>query len=73
MALWTFSDAQEADHQIGYSPKIGLCTVIRIAWYWEETTEAGFKDADELGVIDEYGKNMPLKEFRISVGVKNIT
>lgn len=31
-----------------YSPKIGLCTVIRIAWYWEETTEAGFKDADEL-------------------------
>ena len=35
--------------------------------------EAGFKDTDELVVIDEYGKTMSMKEFLASVGVKNIT
>ena len=65
----------ELEHHIGYSPEVRLCTVTRerIVWHREETAEAGFKDTDELVVIDEYGKTMSMKEFLASVGVKNIT
>ena len=61
--------------QIGYDPEVRLCTITstRTVWHREETAEAGFKDTDELVVIDEYGKAMPLKDFLTSVGVKNIT
>ena len=60
---------------IGYDPAVRLCTITntRVVWHREETAEAGFKETDELVVIDEYGKAMPLKEFLTSVGVKNIT
>lgn len=66
---------RELEHHIGYSPEVRLCTVTRerIVWHREETAEAGFKDTDELVVIDEYGKTMSMKEFLASVGVKNIT
>ena len=66
---------RELNHQIGYSPEVRLCTITRdrIVWHREETAEAGFKDSDELVVIDEYGKVIPLKEFLASVGVTNIT
>lgn len=66
---------RELEHHIGYSPEVRLCTVTRerIVWHREETAEAGFNETDELVVIDEYGKSMPLKEFLASVGVKNIT
>ena len=46
----------------------------RIVWHRTETAEAGFKETDELVVIDEYGKAQPLKEFLASIGVKyNLT
>ena len=66
---------RELSHQIGYSPEVRLCTITRerIVWHREETGEAGFKETDELLVIDEYGKVMPLKEFLASVGITNIT
>lgn len=66
---------RELEHHIGYSPEVRLCTVTRerIVWHREETAEAGFKDTDELVVIDEYGKTMSMKEFLASVGIKNIT
>lgn len=50
---------------IGYDPEVRLCTITstRIIWHREETAEAGFKETDELVVIDEYGKAMPLQEF----------
>ena len=55
--------------QIGYDPEVRLCTITstRIVWHREETAEAGFKETDELVVIDEYGKVIPLKEFLASV------
>ena len=61
--------------QIGYDPEVRLCTITssRIIWHRAETAEAGFKETDELVVIDEYGKVIPLKEFLASVGVTNIT
>ena len=61
--------------QISYEPEVRLCTITstRIVWHREETAEAGFKETDELVVIDEYGKVIPLKEFLASVGVTNIT
>ncbi len=57
---------------IGYSPEVRLCTRTsgRIVWHREETTEAGFRESDELVVIDEYGKVVPLKEFLASIGVQ---
>ena len=57
---------------IGYSPEVRLCTRTggRIVWHREETAEAGFRESDELVVIDEYGKVVPLQEFLTSVGVK---
>ena len=60
---------------IGYDPQVRLCTITRerIVWHREETVEAGFKDTDELVVIDEYGKAQPLKEFLASVGITNIS
>lgn len=60
---------------IGYDPEVRLCTITRerIVWHREETAEAGFKETDELVVIDEYGKAMPLKEFLASIGISNIT
>lgn len=60
---------------IGYDPEVRLCTITRerIVWHREETAEAGLKDTDELVVVDEYGKVIPLKEFLVSVGVTNIT
>ena len=60
--------------QIGYDPEVRLCTSTRIVWHREETAEAGFKETDELVVIDEYGKAQPLKEFLASIGIKyNLT
>lgn len=66
---------RELNHQIGYSPEVRLCTITssRIVWHREEAAEAGFKETDDLVVIDEYGKVMPLKEFLVSVGIDNIT
>lgn len=67
---------RELNHQIGYDPEVRLCTITsnRIVWHRTETAEAGFKDTDELVVIDEYGKAQPLKEFLASIGVKyNLT
>lgn len=60
---------------IGYDLQVRLCTITRerIVWHREETVEAGFKDTDELVVIDEYGKAQPLKEFLASVGITNIS
>ena len=60
---------------IGYDPQVRLCTITRerIVWHREETVEAGFKDTDELVVIDVYGKAQPLKEFLASVGITNIS
>lgn len=60
---------------IGYDSEVRLCTIpsTRIIWHREETAEAGFKETDELVVIDEYGKAMPLKEFLASIGIPNIT
>lgn len=60
---------------IGYDPEVRLCTITRerIVWHREEAAEAGFKKTDELVVIDEYGKAMPLKEFLASIGISNIT
>lgn len=57
---------------IGYSPEVRLCTRTsgRIVRHREETTEAGFRESDELVVIDEYGKVVPLKEFLASIGVQ---
>lgn len=65
---------RELEHQIGYSPEVRLCTVTRerIVWHREETAEAGFKDTDELIVIDEYGKSRPLDVFLTSVGVTKV-
>lgn len=50
---------------IGCDPEVRLCTVTggRIVWYKEEAAAAGFQEADELVVVDEYGKPMPLEEF----------
>ena len=62
--------------QIGYDPEVRLCTITssRIVWHRAEIAEAGFKETDELVVIDEYGKAQPLKEFLASIGVKyNLT
>ena len=66
---------RELNHQISYNPEVRLCTTTRdqIVWHREEIAEAGFKENDELIVIDEYGKTIPLKKFLASVGVKNIT
>ena len=67
---------RELNHQIGYDPEVRLCTITsnRIVWHRTETAVAGFKDTDELVVIDEYGKAQPLKEFLASIGVKyNLT
>lgn len=63
---------RELIHQIGYDPEARLCTITssRIVWHREETAEAGFKETDELVVIDEYGKTQPLKEFLASIGFK---
>ena len=60
---------------IGYDPQVRLCTITstRIVWHRDETGEAGFKETDELVVIDEYGKVQSLKEFLTSVGITNIT
>ena len=60
---------------IGYAPEVRLCTITasRVVWYCEETTEAGFTEADDLLVIDEYGKAQPLLEFLASLGIRNIT
>ena len=57
---------------IGYSPEVrfGTRTGSRIVWHREETAEAGFSESDELVVVDEYGKVVPLKEFLASVGVQ---
>ena len=57
---------------VGYCPEVRLCTRTggRIVWHREETAEAGFRESDELVVIDEYGKVVPLKEFLTSVGVQ---
>lgn len=61
--------------QIGYDPEVRLCTITasRVVWHCEETTEAGFTEADDLLVIDEYGKAQPLLEFLASLGIRNIT
>lgn len=67
---------RELNHQIGYDPEVRLCTITsnRIVWHRTETAKAGFKETDELVVIDEYGKAQPLKEFLASIGVKyNLT
>ena len=60
------------NEHIGYDPEVRLCTITssRIVWHRDETAEAGFTSADELVVIDEYGKTQPLKEFLASIGVK---
>lgn len=60
---------------IGYDPEVRLCTITRerIIWHREEAAEAEFKKTDELVVIDEYGKAMPIKEFLTSIGIPNIT
>ena len=57
---------------IGYSPEVRFCTRTgsRIVWHRKETAEAGFSESDELVVVDEYGKGVPLKEFLASVGVQ---
>ena len=57
---------------IGYSPEVRFCirTGSRIVWHRKETAEAGFSESDELVVVDEYGKGVPLKEFLASVGVQ---
>lgn len=54
---------------IGYAPEVRLCTITRerIVWHREEAAEAGFEKTDELVVIDEYGKVMPIKEFLASI------
>lgn len=46
---------RELIHQIGYDPEARLCTITssRIVWHREETAEAGFKETDELVVIDD--------------------
>lgn len=56
--------------QIGYDPEVRLCTITstRIVWHREEIAEAGFKETDELVVIDEYGKAQLLKEFLSETG-----
>ena len=67
---------RELNHQIGHDPEVRLCTITsnKIVWHREETAEAGFKETDELVVIDEYGKAQPLKGFLASIGVKyNLT
>lgn len=67
---------RELIHQIGYDPEVRLCTITssRIVWHRDETAEAGFTSADELVVIDEYGKAQRLKEFLSSIGIKyNLT
>lgn len=60
---------------IGYDPEVRLCTITRerIIWHREEAAETGLKKTDELVVIDEYGKAMPIKEFLTSIGIPNIT
>lgn len=65
---------RELEHHIDYSPEVRLCTATRerIVWHREETAEAGFKDTDELIVIDEYGKSRPLDVFLTSVGVTKV-
>ena len=71
-----FPICRELIHQIGYDPEVRLCTITssRIVWHRDETAEAGFTSADELVVIDEYGKAQPLKEFLSSIGIKyNLT
>ena len=61
--------------QIGYDPEVRFCTITagRVVWHYEETTEAGFAEGDDLLVIDEYGKAQPLLEFLASLGIRNIT
>jgi len=61
---------RELNHQIGYDPEVRLCTITRerIIWHREELGEANFQETDELIVIDEYGKAMPLKEFLCTIG-----
>ena len=56
------------NEHIGYDPEVRLCTLTRdrVVWHWEEAAEAGFKKTDELVVIDEYGKSMPLEQFLAS-------
>lgn len=55
---------------IGYDPDVRLCTVTRdrVVWHRAEVAEAGFKETDELVVIDEYGKTMTMDELHSVVG-----
>ena len=61
--------------QIGYDPEVHLCTITagRVVWHCEVTTEVCFAEADDLLVIDEYGKAQPLLEFLASLDIRNIT
>ncbi len=68
------SMCSKLSEQIGYDPEVRLCTITRgrIVWHRQEIAEAGFKETDELVVVDEYGKEMPLKEFLESIDGTNI-
>lgn len=63
---------QHAESIYRVQPEVRLCTRTggRIVWHREETAEAGFSESDELVVVDEYGKGVPLKEFLASVDVQ---